>query len=75
MENQNPGRSVKDRAALHIVEDAIQAGELKTGDNLYESTSGSTGISLGLMCNVKGINSRIYLNNDLAEEKVSSIII
>lgn len=70
MENQNPGRSVKDRAALHIIEDAMDAGELSSGDNLYESTSGSTGISLGLVCNVKGINTRIYLNNDLAKEKV-----
>ena len=70
MENQNPGRSVKDRAALHIVVEAMKLGKLKPGDNLYESTSGSTGISLGLMCNIKGINSKIYLNNDLAEEKV-----
>lgn len=49
----------------------MKSGELSEGDNLYESTSGSTGISLGLMCNVKGINTKIYLNNDLAEEKVT----
>ena len=72
MENQNPGRSVKDRAALHIVEDAIRKGHLQEGGNLYESTSGSTGISLGLICNIHKINCRIYLNDDLAQEKVIS---
>ena len=71
MENQNPGRSVKDRAALHIVEDALDSGELQEGGTLYESTSGSTGISLGIMCGIHGIKCRIYLNDDLAQEKVS----
>lgn len=66
LENQNPGRSVKDRAALHIVEDAIKDGLLEEGGNLYESTSGSTGISLGLICNIHRINCRIFLNDDLA---------
>lgn len=75
MENQNPGRSVKDRAALHIIDDAMCEGQLKSGDNLYESTSGSTGISLGLVCNVKGVSTRIYLNDDLAQEKVSHCIL
>lgn len=70
MENQNPGRSVKDRAALHIVEDALNSGELKQGGTLYESTSGSTGISLGIMCGIHGLKCRIFLNDDLAQEKV-----
>lgn len=69
LENQNPGRSVKDRAAKHIIFDAISKGDLSLDGNLYESTSGSTGISLGLMCNILGISSHIYLNDDLAEEK------
>ena len=69
MENQNPGRSVKDRAAKHIIEDAMKTNKLKKGGRLYESTSGSTGISLGLMCNLLGIKTEIFLNDDLAKEK------
>ena len=70
MENQNPGRSVKDRTALHIIQDAVDKGLLKKGWNLYESTVGSTGISLGFVSNVFGINTKIYLRDDLGTEKV-----
>lgn len=69
MENQNPGRSIKDRAAKHIIESALRSGKLKKGGTLYESTSGSTGISLALFCNYLGIRTKIFLNDDLAEEK------
>ena len=86
MENQNPGRSIKDRAALHILQGIIQDQKLKTDPKskrllsenakgeerptVYEGTSGNTGISLGLLANYFGMQTSIYLNNDLAEEKV-----
>lgn len=86
MENQNPGRSNKDRAAKHIVEDLIRRNGLtidpETGKVLtnaedqkytvYEGTSGNTGISLGLICKTFGLNCKVFLNDDLGEEKVDS---
>lgn len=86
MENQNPGRSNKDRAAKHIVEDLIRRNGLvvdtETGKVLnspqegkytvYEGTSGNTGISLGLVCKTFGLDCKVFLNDDLGEEKVDS---
>lgn len=84
MENQNPGRSNKDRAALHIIRGIISENGLPTNPEngkiippepgkqyrIYEGTSGNTGISLGLVSNYFGLKARIYLNDDLAAEKV-----
>ncbi|WP_273499073.1 pyridoxal-phosphate dependent enzyme, partial [Lentibacter algarum] len=45
----NPGQSVKDRAALYIIKDAIARGELKPGGTIVEGTAGNTGIGLALV--------------------------
>lgn len=87
MENQNPGRSNKDRAAKHIVEDLIKRHGLPqdptTGKvinagtsgkyRVYEGTSGNTGISLGLLCKTYGLDCTVVLNDDLGEEKVACV--
>ena len=48
-EFMNPGQSVKDRAALYIIQDAVARGELKPGGTIVEGTAGNTGIGLALV--------------------------
>lgn len=52
----NPGGSVKDRAALYIIQDAEAKGILKPGGTVVEGTAGNTGIGLAHICNAKDIN-------------------
>ncbi|MGN6622417.1 MAG: pyridoxal-phosphate dependent enzyme, partial [Sphingomonas sp.] len=57
----NPGASVKDRAALYIVEDAEARGLLKPGGTIVEGTAGNTGIGLALVGNAKGYKTIIVM--------------
>ena len=50
----NPGQSVKDRAALSIIQDAVARGELRPGGVIVEGTAGNTGIGLATVCAAKG---------------------
>jgi len=58
-EFMNPGQSVKDRAALFIIEDAVKKGELRPGGVIVEGTAGNTGIGLALVGNAMGFRSVI----------------
>lgn len=69
----NPGGSVKDRVALKMVEIASSTGKLKTGGTVFEGTSGSTGISLAMVCNSLGYKCVIYLPDDVALEKINTL--
>lgn len=53
----NPGGSVKDRAALYIIEDAEKKGLLKPGGTVVEGTAGNTGIGLAHICNAKATSA------------------
>ncbi|KAG8714036.1 Cysteine synthase 1, partial [Ceratobasidium sp. 423] len=53
-EFQNPGGSVKDRAALYVIKDAEESGRLKPGGTVVEGTAGNTGIGLAHVCRSKG---------------------
>ena len=55
-EQMNPGGSVKDRAALWIVEEAERTGQIKPGGTLVEATGGNSGIGLGIVAATKGYN-------------------
>ena len=66
----NPGGSVKDRAALGIVEDAEKRGFLKPGGTIVEGTAGNTGIGLALVGNAKGYKTIIIIPNTQAPEKM-----
>jgi cysteine synthase len=66
----NPGGSVKDRAALAIIEDAEKRGALKPGGTVVEGTAGNTGIGLTLVANAKGYRSVIVIPNTQAREKM-----
>ena len=65
----NPGGSVKDRAALAIVEDAERKGLLRPGGVIVEGTAGNTGIGLALVGNVRGYRTVIVMPETQSQEK------
>ncbi len=65
----NPGQSVKDRAALFIIEDAIKTGKLRPGGVIVEGTAGNTGIGLALVGNAMGFRTVIVIPETQSEEK------
>ncbi|KAF8739574.1 Pyridoxal phosphate-dependent enzyme beta subunit, partial [Rhizoctonia solani] len=69
-EFQNPGGSVKDRAALYVIKDAEESGRLKPGGTVVEGTAGNTGIGLAHVCRSKGYNCVIYMPNTQSQEKI-----
>lgn len=70
-EFMNPGGSVKDRAALAIIQNAIARGELKPGGTIVEGTAGNTGIGLALVANALGFHTVIVIPDTQSEEKKS----
>lgn len=69
-EFMNPGGSVKDRAALYLVKDAIKSG-LKPGGTVVEGTAGNTGIGLAHVCNSLGFKCTIFMPNTQSAEKIN----
>jgi cysteine synthase len=72
-EFMNPGQSVKDRAALFIIEDAVKRGELKLGGVIVEGTAGNTGIGLALVGNAMGFRSVIVIPETQSQEKKDTL--
>ena len=68
-EFMNPGQSVKDRAALFIIRDAIARGELKLGGTIVEGTAGNTGIGLALVGASMGFKTVIVIPETQSQEK------
>ncbi|MGJ4790017.1 cysteine synthase A [Leptospira koniambonensis] len=66
----NPGGSVKDRAALFIIEEAEKKGLLKPGGTVVEGTAGNTGIGLVHICNAKGYKCLIVIPDTQSKEKI-----
>jgi cysteine synthase len=69
LEGQNPGGSVKDRAALAMIEDAEKQGRLTPGATLLEPSSGNTGIGLAMVCRVKGYHLKVVLPSNVSVER------
>ena len=65
----NPGQSVKDRAALYIIKDAVARGDLKPGGTIVEGTAGNTGIGLALMGASMGFKTVIVIPDTQSQEK------
>src|SRR5271168_4342561 len=72
-EFMNPGQSVKDRAALFIIEDAVKKGELRPGGIIVEGTAGNTGIGLALVGNAMGFRSVIVIPETQSQEKKDTL--
>ncbi len=69
----NPGGSVKDRAALYMIEDAERRGLLKPGGTVVEGTAGNTGIGLAHICNAKGYKCLIIIPETQSAEKIEAL--
>ncbi len=72
-EFMNPGQSVKDRAALFIIEDAVKNGLLRPGGIVVEGTAGNTGIGLTLVGNAMGFRSVIVIPDTQSQEKKDAL--
>ncbi len=72
-EFMNPGQSVKDRAALYIIKDAVAKGQLKQGGTVVEGTAGNTGIGLALVGAAMGFKTVIVIPETQSQEKKDMI--
>jgi len=72
-EFMNPGQSVKDRAALFIIQDALRRGELRPGGVIVEGTAGNTGIGLTVVGNALGFRSVIVIPETQSQEKKDAL--
>lgn len=72
-EFMNPGQSVKDRAALFIIQDAIAKGQLRPGGTIVEGTAGNTGIGLALVASALGFKTVIVIPETQSQEKKDAL--
>jgi len=72
-EFMNPGQSVKDRAALFIIEDAVKKGQLERGGVVVEGTAGNTGIGLALVGNAMGFRTVVVIPETQSQEKKDTL--
>jgi len=72
-EGFNPGHSMKDRIALHIIEEAEKSGLLKKGSTIIETTSGNTGFSLALVSIIKGYNCILAVSSKASAGKINML--
>lgn len=69
----NPGQSVKDRAALFIIKDAVAKGQLRPGGTIVEGTAGNTGIGLAVVANAMGFKTVIVIPVTQSQEKKDTL--
>lgn len=70
LEGNNPGGSVKDRAALNMVRSALERGDIKTGSKLIEATSGNTGIALAMIARLFDLEIELVMPSNSTKERV-----
>ena len=70
LEGNNPGGSVKDRAALGMITGALERKAVKPGDKLVEATSGNTGIALAMIARLKGLDITLIMPDNSTRERV-----
>lgn len=73
LEGNNPAGSVKDRAALSMIQQAKLRGEIKPGDTLIEATSGNTGIALAMIAALKGYRMKLLMPENMSQERQASM--
>ena len=69
LEGNNPGGSVKDRAALNMIRSAMERGEVKAGTKLIEATSGNTGIALAMIASIFGLEIELVMPSSSTRER------
>ncbi|MDB5117958.1 MAG: cysM [Mucilaginibacter sp.] len=69
LEGNNPGGSVKDRAALNMIKSALERGDIKPGTKLIEATSGNTGIALAMIACLFGLDMELVLPANSTRER------
>ncbi|WP_235296410.1 cysteine synthase CysM [Portibacter marinus] len=73
LEGNNPGGSVKDRAAFGMISEALKRGDIKKGDRLVEATSGNTGIALAMIAGQMGLNMTLLMPAKATQERVDTM--
>lgn len=73
LEGQNPGGSVKDRAAFHMIKSALERGDLPPGARLVEATSGNTGIALAMVAREFGVDITLIMPDNSTAERVQTM--
>lgn len=73
LESTNPGGSIKDRIALHMIEAAEKRGELTLGATIVEGTAGNTGLGLALVAQSKGYRLVLVIPDKMSREKISTL--
>jgi len=73
LEGNNPGGSVKDRAAYNMISEALKRGDIKKGGTLVEATSGNTGIALAFIAQLLGLNMVLIMPENSTEERVKTM--
>jgi cysteine synthase B len=73
LEGNNPGGSVKDRAAYGMIKGALDRGDIKKGDKLVEATSGNTGIALAMIASIMGVEMTLIMPDNSTRERVLSM--
>nr|MBI1229942.1 cysteine synthase CysM [Cytophagales bacterium] len=73
LEGQNPGGSVKDRAAYNMIQSAMDRGEIQKGSRLVEATSGNTGIALAMVAATLGVKMTLIMPDNSTRERVLSM--
>lgn len=74
LEGDNPGGSVKDRAAYNMISSAIERGDIKKGDKLIEATSGNTGIALAMIAQLFNIEIELVLPENSTKERTQTML-
>lgn len=70
LEGNNPGGSVKDRAAYGMITGALERGEIEPGSKLVEATSGNTGIALAMIAKILGVNMTLIMPDSATSERI-----
>ncbi len=73
LEGNNPGGSVKDRAAYGMISGALARGDIKKGDRLVEATSGNTGIALAMIARIMGLEMTLIMPDNSTRERILSM--
>ncbi|GAL61410.1 cysteine synthase [Algibacter lectus] len=73
LEGNNPGGSVKDRAAFNMISEALKRGDIKKGGTLVEATSGNTGIALAFIAQLLGLNMVLIMPENSTVERVKTM--